>query len=175
MLSLIDRLEALVNAGTRVPLTSKALIDEQEFLELVDQLRVGVPDEFRHAKRVSHDRDRVISQAQLEADKLLSLAREHAEQMVQDSDIVRSAQQRAAELLSEATAEARGMRAEADEYAMEVLEGLEKELNRLLASVRKGKAALENISRDNDPSHDDDLVGSPGRGPRPDGKHTSET
>jgi len=174
VLSLIDRLEALVNAGTRVPLTSKALIDEQEFLELVDQLRVGVPDEFRHAKRVSQDRDRVISQAQSEADKLLSSAREHAEQMVQESDIVRIAQQRAVEMLGEATAEASRMRAEADHYAMEVLEGLENELNRLLASVRKGKAALEKLSRDNDPPDRDDIVGSSVRSGRPDGKHTSE-
>jgi len=135
VLSLIDRLEALVNSGTHVPLTSKALLDEQEFLELVDQLRVAVPHEIRQAKRVSQERERVISQAQSDADRVLSAARERADQLVEESSIIRSAQQRAAQL-----------QAGADEYALEVIEGLDSELNRLLASVRKGKAALEKLA-----------------------------
>lgn len=148
VLALIDRLEALVSSGTRVPLTSKALVDEQEFLELVDQLRVAMPDEIRHAKRVSQDRDRVLSQAQVDADKILSTARDRAEQLVREADVVRTAQQRADDMLRAATEEAGRMRGDADRYAVEVLDGLEAELGRLLASIKKGKAALEKMSEE---------------------------
>lgn len=164
-----------MNSGTRVPLTSKALIDEQEFLELVDQLRVAVPDEVRHAKRVSQERDRVISQAQSDADKMLNSAIERAELLVQESDIMRSARQRATELLSQAVEETRRMRAEADQYAMEVLEGLESELNRLLASAKKGKAALEKLNREDERLDRDTLVSSPSRPSRGAGSDTSGT
>ncbi len=146
VLGLIDQLEALVNAGTRVPLTSKALIDEQEFLELVDQIRVSLPDEVRHAKRVSQDRDRMMAQAQLEAEKAVTAAQERVEQLLDDSEIVRLATARADEIRRTLEEECRQMRADADAYAMDVLDGLESELNRLLASVRKGKVALETMS-----------------------------
>ncbi|MCL4394880.1 MAG: ATPase [Chloroflexi bacterium] len=168
MLGLIDRLEALVNAGTRVPLTSKALIDEQEFLELVDQLRVAVPDEVRQARRVSHDRDRVLSQAQTEADKVLIVAQERVEQMVQQNEIVRLAQKRAEEIVANGQEEARRLRTDAYGYAMDVLDGLENELNRLLATVRKGKSALEKMSEDNDTG--EVTAGISSRGGRTDGK-----
>lgn len=164
-----------MNSGTRVPLTSKALIDEQEFLELVDQLRVAVPDEVRHAKRVSQERDRVISQAQSDADKMLNSAVERAELLVQESDITRSARQRATALLSQAVEETRRMRAEADQYAMEVLEGLESELNRLVATAKKGKAALEKLSREDERLDRDPLLSSPSRPSRGDGNDTSGT
>jgi cell division septum initiation protein DivIVA len=147
---LIDRLEALVNGGTRVPLTSKALVDEQEFLELVDQLRVAVPDEVRQAKRLSQERERMISHAQSEAERLVLQAQERADQLVDQSDIVLRAQERAKEVLADAHEEARRMRADAYAYATDVLEGLEKELNRLLATIKKGKAALEKMSEENE-------------------------
>lgn len=126
-----------------MPLTSKALVDEQEFLELVDQLRVAVPEEVRHAKRVSQDRERVLTQARVEADKVLTSAQEQALQLVRENEIVRAAQQQAQEILSTATAEAQRLRADADSYVLSVLEGLENDLGRLLATVKKGKSVLE--------------------------------
>lgn len=163
MLGLIDRLETLVNSGTRVPLTSKALIDEQEFLELVDQLRVAVPEEIRHAKRVSQDRDRVISQARVDSDKILASAQEQASQMVGESEIVRRAQLRADEIMQAVEEDARRMRTEADGYVMSVLEGVESELNRLLATVKKGKSAMEKMSKEREIRRED-LATSPARG-----------
>ena len=49
VLQLIDKLEQLVNSGTRLPLSSRTVIDEQEFLDIIDQLRIMVPDEIKQA------------------------------------------------------------------------------------------------------------------------------
>ena len=56
VLQLIDKLEQLVNSGTRLPLSSRTVIDEQEFLDIIDQLRIMVPDEIKQARRVSSER-----------------------------------------------------------------------------------------------------------------------
>jgi vacuolar-type H+-ATPase subunit H len=143
VLQLINRLETLVNSGTRVPLTSRAIVDEQEFLDIIDQLRVAVPEELRQAKRVSQDRDRVISQAQSEADRLIESAREQAMLLLQEDQKVRDALEYAARITADATQEAEEIKRGADAYATEILDGLENELMKLLATVRRGKATLQ--------------------------------
>ena len=145
VLELIDRLEKLVGTGTRVPLTSKAMVDEQEFLDIIDQLRVAVPEEIKQARRVSQDKDRVITQAQAEADKIIAAAQEQATLMLQESELVRAAQQQAASVVADAEQRADQLRREADEYALSILTGLDEELNKLLAQIRRGKMTLERL------------------------------
>jgi vacuolar-type H+-ATPase subunit E/Vma4 len=79
--------------------------------------------------------------------------------MLRDSDILCAAQQRADEVLAAASNEAQRMRNDADRYAMEVLDVLETELSRQIATVKKGKAALEQI-RQEDERHNADGFGA---------------
>jgi cell division septum initiation protein DivIVA len=147
VLQLIDRLEQLVSAGTRLPLSSRTMIDEQGFLDIIDQLRVSVPEEMKQARRFSQERERVMQQAEAEADKIISAAQERATLMLQDNDVVRRADEEARRLLAEADREVEEIRRGADQYALEVLTGLDQELTRLLATTRKGRATLDRSSR----------------------------
>lgn len=143
VLQLIDRLEQLVSAGTRLPLSSRTIIDEQEFLDIIDQLRVTVPEEIKQARRVSQERERVMLQAEAEAEKILNAAQEQATRMLQENSLVQRAQDEAERILNDAARTAEEIRQGADEYAAEVLTGLETELSRLLATTRKGRATLD--------------------------------
>lgn len=143
VLELIDRLEQLVSSGTRLPLSSRTLVDEQEFLEIIDQLRVTVPEEIKQARRVSQEKERVILQAEAEADKIINAARERATMMLQENELVRQAQDETRQMVEAARQEAEEIRQGADAYALEVLSALENELTKLLATVRKGRATLD--------------------------------
>lgn len=143
VLQLIDRLEQLVSTGTRLPLSSRTIIDEQEFLDIIDQLRVTVPEEIKQARRVSQERERVMLQAEAEAEKILNSAQERATLMLQENELIRHAQDEARRILEEADREAEDTRRGADAYAADVLANLESELARLLATARKGKATLD--------------------------------
>lgn len=147
VLQLIDRLEQLVSAGTRLPLSSRTMIDEQGFLDIIDQLRVSVPEEMKQARRFSQERERVMQQAEAEAEKIISAAQERATLMLQDNDVVRRADEEARRLLTEADREVEEIRRGADQYALEVLTGLDQELTRLLATTRKGRATLDRSTR----------------------------
>ncbi len=147
ILQLIDRLEQLVNSGTRLPLSSRTMIDEQGFLDIIDQLRVSVPEEMKQARRFSQERERVMQQAESEAEKILSAAQEQATILVQDNDLVRRANDEARRLVGDAERQAEETRYGADQYAIEVLAGLDSELTKLLATTRKGRATLEKASR----------------------------
>ena len=63
VLYLVDRLEALLNKGWRVPMSAKTMIDEDEFLDIVDQMRIAFPEEIKQAKKIVQDRDHIIAQA----------------------------------------------------------------------------------------------------------------
>jgi hypothetical protein len=153
ILHLLDKLEALVSGGTRLPLTSRALVDEQEFVDLLDEIRAAVPEEIRQAKRVSQDKEKVILQAQGEADKILGAAREEASRILQEDSLLRQARDQSNAYVQDAIQRAEEVRRGADEYALAALENLEEQLTRLLASVRKGKATLErSLQHDQEPA-----------------------
>jgi vacuolar-type H+-ATPase subunit H len=147
VLQLIDRLEQLVTSGTRLPIASRTMIDEGAFLDIIDQLRVSVPEEIRQARRFSTERERVMEQAEAEAQKVIATAHERAMLMLQDNDLVRSATEEANRRLAEAELEAEEIRRGADQYAFEVLTSLDQELTRLLVTTRKGRATLDRANR----------------------------
>lgn len=130
-----------------MPLSSRTIIDEQEFLDIIDQLRVTVPEEIKQARKVSAEKDRVILQAEAEADKIINTARERATMMLQENELMRQAQEEMRQMLEEARQQAEEIRRGADLYALEVLGSLENELTKLLATVRKGRATLDRAHR----------------------------
>jgi cell division septum initiation protein DivIVA len=116
ILQLIDRLEELFNDAKAVPFTHNVVVDEDKMLELIDQLRITIPEEVKKAQQVVAQRDRVMAQAQEEANRTLQIARDKADQLVQKDMIAQEGQRRAEQILSQARAEAEAVRADADNY-----------------------------------------------------------
>jgi len=63
ILHLVDRLESLLNESRRIPLTSNRLVDEELFLNIIDQMRISIPEEIKKGKRIQQERGRIIAQA----------------------------------------------------------------------------------------------------------------
>lgn len=143
ILQLIDRLEEVFNESRAIPLTHSVIVDEDRMLDIIDQMRITIPEEVKKAQQVLAQRDRILAQAQEEAERTVQLARERAEQMVQRDTIVQEAQKQAEQILAQAQLEAENIRREADAYALQSLQRLEEELNRLLRQVRNGISTLQ--------------------------------
>ncbi len=142
ILHLVDRLEEVFNAGRPIPLTHLLTVDEERVLELIDQMRVSIPDEVKKAQQVLAQRDRILAQAQEEAARTVQLAKEKVDQMVERDSVTMAAQSRAEQILQNAKADAERVRADADDYALEILTRLETELTKTLTQVRNGIAKL---------------------------------
>jgi len=138
ILHLIDRLEELFNQSRPIWFTHNVIVDEDRMLDLIDQMRVAIPDEVKKAQQVLAQRDRILAQAQEEANRTLAIAREKSEQLVERDAIVQAAQARAVEIVEQARNDIRSSRQEADEYVIESLRRLEMELERSLTQVRNG-------------------------------------
>lgn len=141
---LVDRLEAVVNGGFRMPLSGKVVVDEQEVLDVLDLMRTAIPDEIKQARRISQDREKVLAQAQTEANRLVTQAQERAERLLAGDNIRVMAEERAHEIVAQARREANEVRDGADQYAMDMLERLDVELRRVQGSVRNAMDALAN-------------------------------
>ena len=146
ILHLVDRLEELFNESRPIPLTHNVIVDEDRMLDLIDQMRVAIPEEVKKAQQVLSQRDRIMAQSQEEANRTLALAREKSEGLVDQSAIVEAARIRVKEIEAEALREAERTRREADNYVIETLSHLEVQLERSLNQARNGILALKNVS-----------------------------
>jgi len=143
ILQLIDRLEELFNDAKAVPFTHNVLVDEDRMLEIIDQMRIVIPDEVKKAQQVLAQRERFLAQAQEEADRTLVLAREKAEQIATKDNIVIEAQRRADQILTQARADADATRDDADDYVLEKLLELQDNLEKTLNQVRNGVLTVQ--------------------------------
>ena len=143
ILHLVDRLEELFNNSKPIPLSRNVVVDENSFMDIIDQMRISIPDEIKKAQQVIAQKDRILAQAQEEANRTLALAREKSEKMIEKSDVYLAAQAKADQITEQARREASQTQLDADRYVVETLTKLEAEMNRILAQVRNGIKTLQ--------------------------------
>ena len=143
ILHLIDRLEELFDESRTVLLTKNVMVNEDKMLELIDQMRISIPEEINEAQQIINQKERIIAQAQEEANRTLSLAREKSTDMIEKDKIVESARIRADNIKRQAQEDCKVIKEEADRYALETLMRLEDEINRILIQVQNGIKTLK--------------------------------
>lgn len=139
---LVDRLEELIDQGRHMPFSKFTLIDEEHALEIIDQMRISVPEQVEKASRLINQRDRILAQAREEADRIIAAAYEQRDQLTNRDAIVQTAQHRASNILEQARREAESIRADADDYVLDVLKQLQDQLMQNLQVVRNGIAKI---------------------------------
>jgi len=144
ILHLVDRLEELFNESRPIWFTHSVIVDEDRLLDIIDQMRVSIPEEIKKSQQMMTQKDRVMAQAQEEANRTIALAREKSEQIVERDAIVQAAQARAEQIVSQAKQETEIQKREADDYVLETLTRLEMEMDRTLGQIRNGIKTLQN-------------------------------
>ena len=141
-LYLLDRLEEALVTGSRVPLTARTLVDEQECLDIIDQLRVSLPRELKEARRILEERDQILAQAEEETERAIRAAEARASRLVEEHAVVRAANARAVSIEERAEEEAQEIRLEAERYAQQLLQRVQERLDQALNGVRAGLREL---------------------------------
>jgi len=151
ILYLVDRLENLIMGSQRMPLTNRVLIKEQEVLNIIDEMRLSVPDEIKQARRVNQEKERILAQAREEATKIIAAARDEANRLVDRQELVQMAERQAEEIVRTAEERALQIQQGADAFVSDTLRELEGQLAAIetqvghtILSIRKG---VETLSR----------------------------
>ena len=120
-------------------------------LDIIDQMRVSIPDEIKKAQQLLAQRDRILAQAQEEANRTVALAREKGEKLLDKDPITQAAQTRADQIIAQARLEGEQTKRDADEYVLQTLTTLQTETEKILAQVKNGVIAIQSESANKTP------------------------
>ena len=143
----IDQLEGMVSNGKRVPMSRKVMVDEDEFIELLDDIRSNIPMEIRDAQRLLKQREQLIGEAQEEARRIVNDAQRRAQVLVSEHTILAEAQQHAEEVLRRADIERQEAQGRMEVYFINQIEAIRKAAFAVMGdmedTVEKALTALE--------------------------------
>lgn len=137
------QLRDVIEAARPVPLSASSMIAKEEVLELVDEALAQLPEELRAARWLLKEREEFLARTRHEADELLEQARARAERMVQRTEVVKVAEQRAYEIVDAAEADARRLRHEVEDFCDQKLASFEIVLERTQKLVAAGRSKLQ--------------------------------
>ncbi|MBR6613227.1 MAG: ATPase [Clostridia bacterium] len=141
--TLLENLEELVENGTKVPLSSKVLVDKDELSEILEEIRMKLPDELKQAKWVKEERQRIIMDAQKEADQIVKETETKIISLVDDHEITRQALAQKEEIIESADRVAREISEGTRQYADALLGRLEEILKETLNVIHDNRKELK--------------------------------
>ena len=144
---LIDQIEDIIESGTGVPFSSKVLVDAEEILSLIQDIRVNLPDEIKQAQWIKEERKKILFEAQKEAEAITKEAEDYIKKMVDENEITKNAYLQAEEILKRAQENAREIRLGTNEYADSILYKLQKQLSELQNTIENNRKELKGIKK----------------------------
>lgn len=145
VLHLIDELEDIIENSSSIPFAGKVFIDRGEILEIIKEIRIQLPDEIKQAQWIKEERQRILIEAQQEADSTLQDAKVHIEAMVEKDEITKLAHARSEEIISQAQANAKEIRIGARQYADELLGEMEQSLIDMMDTIKQNRKELKGM------------------------------
>jgi DNA anti-recombination protein RmuC len=131
VLDLLEEIEEVVDTAAAVPLTGKIMVDADEILEIVKEIRIELPDEIQQAQWIKEERERILSEAKQEYETVLKDARRQAEALIENDDITVKAKQRAEEILTVAQNNVRELKMSAFNYIDSILYNFQQKMDQL--------------------------------------------
>jgi F0F1-type ATP synthase membrane subunit b/b' len=114
--SRLQQLEDLVREAKSMPLSSSALVNREEVLELILEMKENLPEEVKQARWVVKDREELLGKARAEGERLVQEAKDEQLRMARKEEIVSRARAEAERIQSEAEEDGRRIRLEAEDY-----------------------------------------------------------
>lgn len=142
----LDELSALVENARAMPMSASCVVNRGELLALVEEVRELLPEEFRHAELLLHDRESVIDEGRREARRLIEAAASEAARLVAETELLQQARHQADQITEEAHDDAAAMRREVDDYVDTKLANFEVVLERTLVAVHRGRDRLQGVA-----------------------------
>ncbi len=144
IMEIIDMMEETIDKASAVPLTGKVMLDKDELLDYIQEIRLVYPDELKEAKWVKEERQRILSEAESRAESIRKNAEETQMQLIDEHEITKGAYDKANELVNSATAKAMDIKTDTDQYVDDVLNDVEHRLDLLLRKVREDRGYFNN-------------------------------
>ena len=144
IMEIVDMMEETIEKASAVPLTGKVMIDKDELLDYIQEIRLVYPDELKEAKWVKEERQRILSEAESRAEAIQKNAEETQMQLIDEHEITKRAYEQANELVNAAQQKSIEIKTDTDQYVDDILNDAEPRLDLLLRKVREDRSYFNN-------------------------------
>ena len=141
--TLLEELEDLLEKSKGLPFTHKSLVDKEEILEIIKEIRLKLPDELKQAKWIKEERQRILVEAQNEADEIIKEAENRIISMIDEHEITKKAYEKKVEIIETANEMSREIKSGTEEYADGILAGIEVALEDALKIIQNNRKELK--------------------------------
>lgn len=141
--TLLQELEDMFENASTVPFTKKIMVDKEVVLEVIKEMRFKLPDELKQAKWVKEERQRILQDAQKEANDLIKEAENRIIEMIDEHEITKKAYEKKTEIIDDAQAYSKELVSATKEHADGILAGLEEVLKEKLETVKSNRKELK--------------------------------
>lgn len=141
VLNSIEKAEDLIEKGWNI--FGASMVNKNEILDLLKEIRVKLPDEVKQAKWIKEERQRILLEAQKEAEMIIKEAENRIVSMVDENEITRKAYDQANETIINAQKTAREIKQGSLEYADDILAKLEENLKETYLVLHKNREELK--------------------------------
>ncbi|MCL2637872.1 MAG: ATPase [Oscillospiraceae bacterium] len=141
---ILEFMDDTLDKAMQVPFSNKkSLVDVEKMRELVDEIRLNMPNEVKQARKLVQDRKTIVDEARGEADVIIKKAEERAKQLASQQEVTKLAQQRANEIMASAQAKSKELRSTTNDYIDNTLSKVEELLSHDLVNIKKARSALK--------------------------------
>ena len=141
--TLLETLEDILENSKNLPFTNKGMVDKEEMLEIIKEIRIKLPDELKQAKWVKEERQRILVEAQKEADGIVKEAENRIISMIDEHEITRKAYEQKAEIIETANEMSREISKGTKDYADSILQNIEVTLQNALETIQNNRNELK--------------------------------
>jgi len=145
VIDLLAELEEVVEKGNTLPFSSKALIDPEELIEIIDEIRDSMPEELSEAKKIVAERKKILFTAQTEADHIKAEADKRLKELIDTNEITKTATTQANEILRNANASAKALKSGTQNYTDKLLYSFQLQLKEMNEKIEQNRRELKNM------------------------------
>ena len=149
VLKLLEELEQVVDEGRSSPFSNKVKVDKDEIFEIIDEIKMKLPNEIKQSKWVIEERNKILVDAQKEADEMLKEAEVRLSKLVEEHAVTQKAYEQAAEIMDAAKKSAKEMRLGAIDYADDVMGVAEQRLREMQDVIEQENRKLIDFYKEN--------------------------
>ena len=144
--NLLESIEEILENSKKVPFMNKNFVDKDEIIELVQEIRLKLPDELKQAKSVKEERTRIIQEAKKEGEDIVKEAENRIIAMIDEHEITRKAYDEKQRIIDSANEMAKEMSEGTKEYADNILAEIEETISSLKENVEKAQHAINSAA-----------------------------
>lgn len=143
ILAILETLEDVIEKGVAIPFTGRCMVDREEILEIIKEMRLKLPEDIKQAKWVKEERQRILLEAQKEANNIVKDAENRISALVDEHEITKKAYEQANEIITNAQKNAREIRLGTREYADNILNKVEEILKDAMDVIKNDRNELK--------------------------------